>query len=65
MTRLRSDEKGRRKTVKALEVERLRREPTMTLEWIAAGLFMGAPTHEASLLQHQEEKAQNSCETLF
>jgi len=26
----------------------------MTLEWIAARLFMGAPTHAASLLQHQE-----------
>ena len=46
-------------------VVRLRRETTMALEWIAAHLFMGAPTHVASLLQHQEEKTQTSGETLL
>jgi hypothetical protein len=37
----------------------------MTLEWIAARLFMGAPTHVASLLHHQERKVETSEETLF
>jgi hypothetical protein len=44
---------------------RLRRETTMTLEWIAAHLFMGEPAHVASLLQHQEQRAQDNGETLF
>jgi hypothetical protein len=59
------DLQGRRKSdpQKVRIAARLRRETTMTLEWIAARWFMGAPTHVASLLQHQEEKAQNSGET--
>lgn len=58
---------GRRKSdpQKVRIAARLRRETTMTLEWIAARLFMGAPTHVASLLQRQEEKARHSGETLF
>ena len=44
---------------------RLRCETTMTLEWIAARLFMGAPRHVASLLHQQEGKVQNNEETLF
>jgi len=61
------DLQGRRKSdpQKVRIAARLRRETTMTLEWIAARLLMGAPTHVASLLQHQEEKAQTSGETLF
>ena len=43
----------------------LRRETTMTLEWIAARPFMSAPTHVASQLHHQEEKARDCGETLF
>jgi len=35
---------------------RLRHETTITLEWIAARLFMDAPSHVASLLQHQEAR---------
>ena len=61
------DLQGRRKS-EPQEVRiaaRLRRETTLTLEWIAARWFMGAPTHVASLLQHQEAKAQTSGDTLF
>jgi hypothetical protein len=44
---------------------RLRRGTTMTLEWIAARLRMGAATHVAALLQRLERKSQNSEKTLF
>jgi len=44
---------------------RLRRETTMTLEWIATRLCMGVDTHVASLLQRQNQKPTNSEETLF
>jgi hypothetical protein len=42
---------------------RLRRETTMTLEWIAARLRMGTATHVAALLQRLERKSQNSEKT--
>lgn len=44
---------------------RLRRETTMTLEWIAKRLWMGSPTHLAFLLQRVNRKAENSEKTLF
>ena len=44
---------------------RLRRETTMTLDWIANRLCMGAPTHVASLLHRQNATAQSSEKTLF
>ncbi len=44
---------------------RLRRETTMTLEWIADRLCMGAATHVACLLQRYVQKVSNSEETLF
>ena len=44
---------------------RLRRETTMTLEWIADRLCMGAATHVASLLQRHNQKGPSSEETLF
>jgi len=52
------DLQGRRKSdpQKVRIAERLRRETTMTLEWIAVRLCMGAPTHVASLLQRQTKK---------
>ena len=59
--------RGRRKSdpQKIRVAARLRRETTMTLEWIADRLCMGAATHVASLLHRQSQKAQNSEETLF
>ena len=39
---------------------RLRRETTMTLEWIANRLCIGAATHLAALLQRQNQKPENS-----
>jgi REP element-mobilizing transposase RayT len=61
------DLRGRRKSDpdKIRIAARLRRETTMTLEWIANRLCMGAPTHLASLLQRQNSTAQNSEKTLF
>jgi len=58
---------GRRKSdsQKIRIAARLRRETTMTLEWIANRLYMGAATHVASLLQRQSQKAQTSEKTLF
>jgi hypothetical protein len=58
--------RGRRKSDpdKIRIAAQLRRETTMTLEWIANRLCMGAPTHLASLLQRQNS-AQNSEKTLF
>ena len=44
---------------------RLRRETTMTLEWIADRLSMGAATHVASLLQRHNQKRTNSVGSLF
>lgn len=44
---------------------RLRRETTMTLEWVADRLHMGGATHVAALLQRLERKSQNSEKTLF
>ena len=44
---------------------RLRRETTMTLEWIADRLSMGAATHVASLLQRYNQKGASSGETWF
>src|ERR1035441_2151738 len=41
----------------------LRRETTMTLEWAANRLCMGAPTHVASLLQRRNPEGRNSGET--
>ena len=58
---------GRRKSdpQKIRIAARLRHETTMTLEWIASRLKMGAPTHVASLLQRHSQKPQNSEKTLF
>src|ERR1035441_4146850 len=44
---------------------RLRRGTTMTLEWVANRLCLGAPTHVASLLQRRNPEGRNSGETLF
>ena len=59
--------RGRRKSdpQKIRIAARLRRETSMTLEWIANRLCMGAATHVASLLQRHTEKTQNSEKTLF
>src|SRR5207249_3692418 len=43
----------------------LRRETTTTFEWIANRLRMGAATHVASLLHRENQKSQNTEETLF
>jgi REP element-mobilizing transposase RayT len=43
----------------------LRRETTLTLEWIANRLHRGAATHVANLLQRVERKNQKSEKTLF
>src|SRR5438874_7037744 len=53
--------RGRRKSdpQKIRIAARLRRETTMTLEWIANRLGMRAATHVASLLHRQSQKAQN------
>ena len=61
------DLQGRRKSdpQKVRIAARLRRETTMTLDWIAACLCMGAATHVASLLQRLNQKGQDSEETLF
>ena len=58
---------GRRKSdpQKVRIAARLRRETTMTLEWIAERLCMGATTHVACLLQRYQQRAANSKETLF
>jgi len=58
---------GRRKSdpQKVRIASRLRRETTMTLEWIASRLCMGAATHVASLRQRHNEKGLSSEETLF
>jgi REP element-mobilizing transposase RayT len=59
--------RGHRKGVpqKVRIAARLRRETTMTLEWIANRLCMGAPTHLATLLQRYQHQIQNSEKTLF
>jgi len=44
---------------------RLRGEITLTLEWIAQRLCLGAVTHVPSLLQRYQQKGPNSEETLF
>jgi hypothetical protein len=61
------DLQGRRKgdPQKVRVAARLRRETTMTLEWIASQLRMGAPTHLAMLLQRYSRKDQRSENTLF
>jgi REP element-mobilizing transposase RayT len=61
------DLQGRRKSdpQKVRIAARLRRETTMTLDWIAGRLSMGAATHVASLLQRVNQKGQGSEETLF
>ena len=61
------DLQGRRKSdpQKIRIAARLRRETTMTLEWIADRLCMGAATHVACLLQRQNQKAQNNEKSLF
>jgi hypothetical protein len=58
---------GRRKSdpQKVRIAARLRRETTMTLEWIADRLCMGAATHVAFLLQRHQQREANSEETLF
>ena len=60
------DLQGRRKSdpQKVRIASRLRPETTMTLEWIADRLCMGAATHVASLLQRHNQEGRNS-ETLF
>lgn len=60
------DLQGRRKSdpQKVRIAARLRRETTMTLEWIADRLRMGAATHVACLL-HRQQKKVSSEETLF
>ena len=61
------DLQGRRKSDphKVRIAARLRRETTMTLEWIADRLCMGAATHVASLLQRHSREGISSEETLF
>jgi hypothetical protein len=61
------DLQGRRKSDphKVRIAARLRRETTMTLEWIADRLCMGAATHVASLLQRYSRKGPSSEESLF
>ncbi len=44
---------------------RLRRETTMTLEWIGEQLRRGAATHVATLLQRHQRREVNSEESLF
>ena len=44
---------------------RLRRETTMTLEWIAERLGGGAATHVATLLQRDQRREAKSEESLF
>ena len=44
---------------------RLRRETTMTLEWIAERLPMGTGTHLACLLYRNQNRAANTENTLF
>jgi hypothetical protein len=49
-------------------VQRLRRETTVSLAWIAKGLRMGAPNHLACLLQRAKRSAMNGAkseDTLF
>jgi putative transposase len=60
------DLQGRRKSdpQKVRIAARLRRETTMTLEWIADRLRMGAATQVACLL-HRQQKKVSSEETLF
>jgi REP element-mobilizing transposase RayT len=55
------DLQGRRKgdAHKVRIAARLRRETTMTLDWIAARLSMGAATHVAALVQRYNRKDQN------
>ena len=45
--------------------ERLRRETTMTLAWIAARLHMGAPGHVACLLYRNHQETAGSENKLF
>ena len=61
------DLQGRRKSdpQKVRIASRLRRETTITLEWIADHLCMGAATNVASLLQRHNQKEPSSEETLF
>jgi hypothetical protein len=61
------DLQGRRKSdpQKVRIASRLRRETTMTLEWIAGRLCMGVATHVASLLQRLSQKGPSSEGTLF
>ena len=61
------DLQGRRKgdPQKVRIAARLRRETTMTLQWIADRLCMGAATHVAFLMQHHQRKEANSEDTLF
>jgi hypothetical protein len=58
---------GRRKSdpQKVRIAARLRRETTLTLEWVANRLCLGAPTHAASLLQRRNQEGRNSGEILF
>jgi hypothetical protein len=53
--------RGRRKSDprKVRIAARLRRETTMTLEWIVNRLCMGAATHVAHLLQHKNDQPSN------
>jgi hypothetical protein len=61
------DLQGRRKgdPQKVRIAARLRRETTMTLQWIADRLCMGAGTHVAFLLQHHQRDQARSEDTLF
>src|ERR1035437_1433893 len=62
-----ADRHGRRKgdPQKVRIAACLRRETTLTLEWAANRLCLGAPTHVASLLQRRNQKGRNTGETLF
>jgi hypothetical protein len=58
---------GRRKgdPQKVRSTARLRRETTVTLDWIDARQVLGAPTYGPALLHRYERKETNSEEALF
>ncbi len=60
---LQSRRKGDRRKVRIAAP--LRRETTMSLEWIAERLCMGGATHVTSLLQCYQQKGPNSEGTLL
>ncbi len=58
---------GRRKSdpQKVRIAARLRRETTLTVEWVDNRLCLGAPTHVAFLLQRRNQEGRNSGGTLL